>query len=818
MPKFTKYVPSERQPETSRRPTGGTWVWSAGNNRGKSGMGELRWKRITTNPATSQEAAVDSPPAAAPPTSKAVAGARAGSPKPPEPAVPTKPEQPEVETTVVKEFWPSKGKRGQQKWRVAEVQDVTCPAGHVLKQISLTLPFICSQCGDEFDKGQVMWDCRKCDFDMCTTCRKAALAKPKTASQATALSLAKGLESPSMSSAESTQENGSSSSGTFEIDVPNASLSGGDDCWLGEATCDTWSEATRLALPDSSASDVSAACAEGEWYDVYYPPEGLSVVGQIEGVDPDSMACCSPSSSSEAQHAVSSTNPGPVRTSADAEIASMVAYMSKIALERYPSRCRLFELVQEAATEVLGEHFGRFALIGSTALGIDTPDSDLDAVVFTQPGESDGNNSSRAPRGAVDTLRGIRSMLAERDGTLQLQLVDCTRVPVLTVVTSDELSLDLTVDEPLGERHVLWFRSQAAAGFPVESDAPTPLYKVPEPSPDAWAQGLEAAVLRCVKWWLRRRAIPVAKEGGYPSVVWTLMVLHVLRCSVFLNSMDNGENRGRSVLTAMVAFFERFAESGLVGTFRFSGGRGAECWQQHVEDGSWPSMPVTELSVLDPTTTCEANGAWGQPLELAPRLSAATQLLHTHELRRAHILSTTAMFSTDLPSEHDSWSCSGSATLQHLFLEAGNTNVLPATLPGEPTGVLVLSDGQLTFGVLHDVKPKPGWGAAFLHRRDAQSRFSLQVCDVDYSTGVASERHDLHLSWFRPCDFVCVLPLRAGAQVSGSYELDAESLQRLCDMRMLVYGDVMHRNSGTARVGGGRSGGRRRNCKNQARA
>eukprot|EP00932_Pfiesteria_piscicida_P021786 SRR837773.8565.p1 GENE.SRR837773.8565~~SRR837773.8565.p1 ORF type:complete len:718 (-),score=111.16 SRR837773.8565:279-2249(-) len=656
---------------------------------------------------------------------------------------------------------------------------------------------------------------------MCGACRHTTLSKPRTASQVTALSLAKGLESPSMSSTdESTQEGGSSSSsGTF--DIPNSSISGGDDCWLGEATCDTWSDATqRLVLPDSSASDgTSVVCPEGDWYDMYYTAEGFSATRHAEGVDEDSGACLSPTST-EVQHAVSSTNHGPDKTSADVEIADMVAYMSKIALERYPARRRLFELVQEAATHSLGENFGRFALIGSTALGIDTPDSDLDAVVFTQRCD-DEDAASKSSRGVVETLRAIRAILAERDDTLQLQLVDCTRVPVLTVVTADaKLSLDLTVDEPLGERHVQWFRSQAAAGLSVKDDATAaPLYQVPEPSADAWAQGLEAAVLRCVKWWLRRRAIPVAKEGGYPSVVWTLMVLHVLRCSVFLNCMDNGDNRGRSVLLAMVAFFDRFAECGLVGTFRFAGGRCGDCWHQHMEDMAWPHTPVSELSVLDPTTTCEENGAWGQPLELAPRLSAATQLLHTHELRRAQFFLTSALCSTDLPTEHDcekAWSCCGGAALQHLFSEAGDTNVLPAALPSEPKGVLVFSDNQLVFGVLHDVKPKPGWGASFLHRRDAHSTFSVQVCDVDIETGRVRERSDLPLQWFRPCDFVCVLPLRP--EVDGAHELEVDSLQRWCEMRMLVYGDAMHRNPGTVRGGGGRSGGRRRNCKHQARA
>merc|ERR1739848_314706 len=93
-------------------------------------------------------------------------------------------------------------------------------------------------------------------------------------------------------------------------------------------------------------------------------------------------------------------------------------------------------------------------------------------------------------------------------GPFRLQMVDCTRVPVLTVITHMAdgalLSLDLTVDQPVGEWHVLWFLSQRGEPEPE----PAPLYQVPVPLHDGWEQGLEAAALRCVKWWLRRRRIP----------------------------------------------------------------------------------------------------------------------------------------------------------------------------------------------------------------------------------------------------------------------------------------------------------------------
>jgi len=847
-----RHDPADRQQLTSRRRSSGPWVWATGSGGGKSGLGAPRWKRISARP-TDATAECDAPAPPAPAAAVQPAPPSAAAVAPPEkpqvvakiPALPeaTAPASKEVASKLFKHKFDERPRKGKkfERWAACEASDrLDCPAGHALKQRFLELPSICSVCSGEFAKGLSMWSCFTCDFDRCGGCRLSALSGkdvPRGGLGAEdRMALAKSPGSPSVLSSdslESTQENASSAD-TFDFN--GTTLSACDDWWQGEGHFGEWNhDFGEMHLAEASPSDSTSAGPDGEWYEIFYSPDGLSEKeciahgaggGQLlKVVDHEALACRRP----QFQSAVSSSAV-PHKTSADIGIADMVAYMSKIAFERYPARSHLFKLVKEAAAEALEGHFERCALIGSTALGIDTPDSDLDAVVFTQSVEAEDGTPSPC-RGAVEALRSIRAALAARDGTLQLQLVDCTRVPVLTVVTSDaKLSLDLTVDEPLGERHVLWFQRQAHVPDPY----PAPLYQVPVPSPDAWAQGLEAAVLRCVKWWLRRRAIPVAKEGGYPSVVWTLMVLHVLRCSMFLNGMDHGDNRGRSVLTAMASFFDRFAESGLVGTFRFADGKSAESWQQQLEDMTWPQMGFTELSVLDPTTTGEENAAsGGQPLELAPRLSTATQLLHTHELRRAQFLSAAALMSNDHPVQHEcfnAWTCCGGATLQHLFSEAGDSNVLPAALPREPKGAVVFSNGKLSFGVVNDIRPKPGWGASFLHRRDTHSRFSLQVCAIEVETGVVRVRSDLHLQWFRPCDFVCLLPVRPSAasqpteaQAVDQYELDMDSLERWCDMRMLVHGETVHRSPGTVRGSGGRGGGsgpgRRRagGCRQQVR-
>ncbi|CAK9075912.1 60S ribosomal protein L34 [Durusdinium trenchii] len=292
-----------------------------------------------------------------------------------------------------------------------------------------------------------------------------------------------------------------------------------------------------------------------------------------------------------------------------------------------PMRAREGHASVVAPSEVFGD--GRMALIGSTALRIDTPDSDLDVVVYTRTGNDQEGEERLEP---VEALRKITDFL-KKEEALKLQLVDCARVPVLTVLRGD-----LTVDQPLGEWHVLWFQSLwqwDPFAYPLET-LPPPIGEDKE----HWSAGLEATALRCIKWWLRRRSIPVSKEGGYPTVVWTLMVLHVLRCSVFVNEDGKQEKGNRALLGAIAAFFDRFAGSGLMGTLSFSMGPDGVSTAFHPlpeENGMQDQQELAAVdytsetpsfSVLDPTTTCELSVACGVvPSELAPALPPATRFL-----------------------------------------------------------------------------------------------------------------------------------------------------------------------------------------------
>merc|ERR1719265_2039853 len=121
------------------------------------------------------------------------------------------------------------------------------------------------------------------------------------------------------------------------------------------------------------------------------------------------------------------------QSSAELGIIDIVQFMESVAAARYPARVQFFEMVQVAASDALGHYFERLALVGSTALRIDMPDSDLDAVAFTKV-EPWACGPQPQP---IDALRLIADVLCEYDSSLQLQLVGSTRVPVLTVSTGD---------------------------------------------------------------------------------------------------------------------------------------------------------------------------------------------------------------------------------------------------------------------------------------------------------------------------------------------------------------------------------------------
>lgn len=633
-----------------------------------------------------------------------------------------------------------------------------CPSGHALLEFKAALPSICGACQQEADVGAAMWGCQPCDFELCLDCREA-------------------LPQCDAGCAASTAHDGNLTDST---DTPRQAGEEGwataDDTWWS-LEVDTWDWNACDDLEFQQTVDETLTGPDGDLYDIFYPGDSLPE----DFTAPEDLSPRSASSSS------SHSRP---KTSGELGILSILTFMRSVAADRYPARAMLFDIVHTAASMALGDNFDRFALVGSTALRIDTPDSDLDAVVFTRNAVGPSGEEMQPPMPVI-VLRQIADMLQACDPSLRLQLVDCTRVPVLTAFTEDgQISLDLTVDQPQSEWHVLWLQSQRREGV---LDTPF-MQGVPVPTLDGWEQGLEAAALRCIKWWLRRRHIPVSKEGGYPTVVWTLMVIHALRCSVFYDEAKGEDEQAavdeRTLLAALAVFFDRFSEGGLGGTLLFAEGKHARfCPQPHHRSTQLAALPSESFSVLDPTTTSEDSAAVGiTPAELAPRISSATQLLHAYELHRAQQLSALA-----LTCEESSASTGeGGAALRELFSDVGDKlNLIPAVVPEESLGVIYMRESTLSFGLLERIRAKPGWGAGFLHRHDKHSRVGVRRCyiEADQRLAIPQGFSHSHVDWLSPADIVCVASLQTWHEASSQttvFQFDTESFERWYTMHKLL--------------------------------
>mmetsp|Transcript_34498 Transcript_34498/g.78748 ORF Transcript_34498/g.78748 Transcript_34498/m.78748 type:complete len:640 (+) Transcript_34498:35-1954(+) len=470
-----------------------------------------------------------------------------------------------------------------------------------------------------------------------------------------------------------------------------------------------------------------------------------------------------------------------LEVSAASSVENMLASIHQGNQRRLPKRVSLFNSVNDAVVEALGAHLQRLALVGSTALRIETPASDLDVVVYTKAVYPVDNADVDCvpPPSAGEVLQNIAVAIVQRDRSLLVQLIDTARVPVLVIRTSDkEVSLDLTVDRPAAEWHVLWFQSQNSSLRRLEY--PTALAGMPNEGPED--DSFVASVLRIVKWWLRRRKLPTAKEGGYPSIVWTLMVLHVLRCSIVVGERDERgrpRRRGEAVLTALAAFFDRFSgEDSLSGTLLFADGTHSEFR---------PELG-TDLSVLDPTFTAsipfDAHSA-----QLAPRLSPATQLLHAYELCRARLLSQAALaeLHSELPSDDH-----GVAKFEAVFKEVGcEMNYVPHAPDCNGQAAIFFSHDALYLGLLRKVESRFSWCEPFLHRRDASSLIEAQLCEVELETGIVSplwKRNAPVRITFHPQHFVCLAAVQACQETYGdaSMLMDSEALARWQAMSEIV--------------------------------
>lgn len=436
----------------------------------------------------------------------------------------------------------------------------------------------------------------------------------------------------------------------------------------------------------------------------------------------------------------------------------------------------LVATVEIACRRALGVNFGRLVLVGSAALRVETPGSDVDVVCFTR---RDGTEAVGLP---ADVLRRVHWALQELINqysdyatNFSMELIDDARVPILRVLwgpLDHPVAVDVSVDQSRPVDHVKWFQRVGAAPRATE---PPPV-----------VAPLVTLTLRCVKWWIRQRQIPRTKEGGLPTLAWLLMAVHVCSLPETHNEAIVSSQRPMAALLASLAAFFRYYCSleQMDGILQFAPDGSSSEFKRRSErprgTGPLSSSPWAELAILDPTR----EGL--DSLNLAPRLPPATQLLLAHELRRAgdRLAKIPKAFEANFGDSRE--------ILQEAFepLPEG-TNALPSFVAGG-VGALVLCGEvgkgtgiqKVEMGVIEAVEPRPGWHAPFLLRGDERSGLTVRLYDVEVAQGVCYPRKKAPVTVaLCPCHFICRVHLEQDVR---GFRIDKEGLERYSAMQGYV--------------------------------
>jgi len=430
----------------------------------------------------------------------------------------------------------------------------------------------------------------------------------------------------------------------------------------------------------------------------------------------------------------------------------------------------LVATVELACRRALQQSFDRLVLVGSAALRVETPGSDVDVVCFTRPGYREALGLP------VDVLRRVHWSLSEFINQFadfpmyfSMELIDDARVPILRVLwgpPGNQVAVDVSVDQSRPLEHVRWFQRVGVAPRPSE--------------PPPTVAPLVTLTLRCVKWWLKQRQIPPKKEGGLPTIAWLLMAVHV--CSLKETSqeaMAGGQRPMAALLASMAAFFRHYQSLAcLDGVLHFSGDGSSSDFRRRQQTGqsAW-----SELAVLDPTS--DRSGGQ-ESLNVVPRLFPATQLLLSYELQRAHERLSTIPGNTE-----------GRSILEDALCPvAEGLNALPSYLLMKGTlGALVVCDEvvpgtgiqQVELALIDSVSPRPGWTAPFLLRSDERSEVVVRLLDVEERSCRCRCRHGRSPMTLSPANFICQVFLE---HEGGTMRIDSEGFARFHAMRQIIVG------------------------------
>eukprot|EP00929_Paragymnodinium_shiwhaense_P074407 TRINITY_DN38076_c0_g1_i1.p1 TRINITY_DN38076_c0_g1~~TRINITY_DN38076_c0_g1_i1.p1 ORF type:complete len:1135 (-),score=187.11 TRINITY_DN38076_c0_g1_i1:130-3534(-) len=452
--------------------------------------------------------------------------------------------------------------------------------------------------------------------------------------------------------------------------------------------------------------------------------------------------------------------------SGELEVQRIISGMDEEVEKVAPTKERYFETVKACVEKTTGLDGARIEMVGSTSWGGAVPQSDLDLVLLTRTGDADGQVGSDGHAKAVAVLRTLKESLDAAAEAAQaaggkarrlwcsMALLEAPRVPILRLHDVSGLSCDVSVDQPHCLRHRDALK-HALAGSAAIRD-----------------------LIRLVKFWLRRRGLPMAAEGGLPSLAWSTVALRL------------SEQRPNESVPALLRHF--FSEMRQLDAYTVSvehrNARGVSAsspsswakfrWQRRHANSAWSSEWTSLLSVDDPSPAVNGHRAGITP----PSIPTAVAALYVAELRLAWKVvdegkweelwqPVPAEVRVSLPLAIDS---KGRQAPFHIFMKEGVMHV-GQVLKVRPCPTLEKDDFHV------------------LHRRDQSSELVVWpgelAKDGDRSDAVtltmpaesSSPRESSGRAVFcQPCHWVC------GLSMWGSKVIPGAGLDRLQEIRSLL--------------------------------
>lgn len=441
-----------------------------------------------------------------------------------------------------------------------------------------------------------------------------------------------------------------------------------------------------------------------------------------------------------------------------ASIASIEEMIERDVARMQPRRNRLRQCIEDAVAASEALEGCSVEVVGSTSWGGDVPQSDLDLVLLTPDQTAEG-------RRAVELLECLRQRLELKEEKerpwKRLELLEAPRVPILRLHDAQGLSCEISVDQHTSIRH---------RGL---------LREIVSGRPEA------CSLVRLIKLWLRRRGLPVAAEGGLPSLAWAVTALR----------LAEEQPPGTSVENLLVYYFSKMQQLGEMSLAVRQLPQTAQFIWKPRGPGAWSEEWMQLLLVDDPTCPVPPQAGMDGFHQAAstqsltpPSIPAALAALYIAELRLA-------------------WKAIRESKWDELWRGAPPEvrMALPSAIDlkgGKAPLHILLKNGVVVVGQLQEVHRCPSVQQEALHRRDQSSELLLQPCGLEKDGGdsgsmtMVKSREGAMLSC-QPCHWVCALPTWNTKVVPG------DGLARLSEVTQLVEAPVNPLAMGAAMQKGG---------------